>query len=677
MSELSSSDVIFNYKSSVGVGELERYVITYDLYEGDEIPHDVLLNSLWLKVKNIERLSYRAAYLMGPFMLYCDVKTEDYHHTQKIIASVDQPKFEPNLQAQQKCIAELSVHKIKPRHVWIVDIVSQILFTTNTHISFEITIGSTKESLSDKIECMPQNGSNQNRLTVSRLTTLDVWNLPAEIYSPRKPKHLVLLTHGLHSNVSSDMAYIMEQIYKAQENYPNEQIIVKGYTGNVCQTERGVKYLGTRLAKFVIDELYDESIVKISFVGHSLGGLVQTFAIAFIAVKYPWFFERVTPINFIAIASPFLGIVTDNPAYINLLLSFGVIGKTGQDLSLENDSGNDDPLLSLLPGAPVKGIMAKFKRRTLYMNAINDGIVPLYTASLLFLDYDEILKELKKVEEDGLRSVSKNIDVAANNDFLSRNVISPLTKMISLLAPQKFPESNSKIPKVSFLESAVSTLVPPLPAKSYILDPESRDPVIIHDKVYSEKDLPPVAADPDGSFKDNTNILLTSFTVERGDRQNSQKLEEEIARKWHDGLSWRKVVVALKPDAHNNIIVRRRFANAYGWPVVDHLISVHFNGDDAEGDTCTRPIDSQDESLSIDAKQQEIEPNKDFAWITRVESSRLFDEGPTGMISTVGEMLGAFARGRFLGIPNVNSDVMEANQEDKLLSYEALNGNGP
>jgi hypothetical protein len=54
------------------------------------------------------------------------------------------------------------------------------------------------------------------------------------------------------------------------------------------------------------------------------------------------------------------------------------------------------------------------------------------------------------------------------------------------------------------------------------------------------------------------------------------KVEEKIARAYHHDVSWRKVLVRLEPDAHNNIIVRRMFANAYGWPVVKHLVDTHF-----------------------------------------------------------------------------------------------------
>jgi hypothetical protein len=54
------------------------------------------------------------------------------------------------------------------------------------------------------------------------------------------------------------------------------------------------------------------------------------------------------------------------------------------------------------------------------------------------------------------------------------------------------------------------------------------------------------------------------------------KIEEKIARAYHKDLSWRKVLVQLEPDAHNNMIVRRMFANAYGWPVVKHMCDTHF-----------------------------------------------------------------------------------------------------
>ena len=82
----------------------------------------------------------------------------------------------------------------------------------------------------------------------------------------------------------------------------------------------------------------------------------------------------------------------------------------------------------------------------------------------------------------------------------------------------------------------------------------------------------------------STNSSMSADTM-RGssgtsDDTSGLKVEEKIARAYHRDLSWRKVLVRLQPDAHNNIIVRRKFANAYGWPVVKHLCDTHFS--DAE-----------------------------------------------------------------------------------------------
>lgn len=86
------------------------------------------------------------------------------------------------------------------------------------------------------------------------------------------------------------------------------------------------------------------------------------------------------------------------------------------------------------------------------------------------------------------------------------------------------------------------------------------------------------------------NAKSSHDTGDSGGASGTMKVEEKIARAYHRDLSWRKVLVRLEPDAHNNIVVRRMFANAYGWPVVKHLVDTHFGAtyeamtaDDAEG----------------------------------------------------------------------------------------------
>ncbi|KAL3234840.1 putative lipase [Nakaseomyces bracarensis] len=666
-----SDTLAYHYRSAVKVGELERYVIEYTLFEDDEIPEDIVLDSLWVRVKNCSPLSFRAGYLAGPFILYTDLRSQNYHHSQKIVSSSDYPQYESNMQAQQSRVMELSLHKIQSRYVWVLDVVSQILFTTNTNIPFEVTIGRNKEYLSDAkdIDCLPDVGSVCNQLVVSRLTTDDIWKLPRAIAPKNKKKHLVILTHGLHSNVSVDMSYLMEQIYNAQVNYPDEVLVVDGYFKNVCETEKGIRYLGTRITNYIINELYDENVKKISFIGHSLGGLVQTFVIAQLAAKYPWFFEKVVPVNFITIASPMLGIVTDNPAYINLLLSFGVVGKTGKDLNLDIDLPDQKPLIYSLSGELVRSILRRFKNRTLYANAVNDGIVPLYTASLLFLDYDSILKKLKEMESNDTLSGPNNITVSDNTAFFNKNFISPLTKMLSLWAPQKFPNDNSQIPKVSFFQSAASILIPPIPDTNYIVDPQKRNNIIIHDKIYGTDDSAEVEVELDEDLFTSKNIFLQVLSAMTTEKQKYQQLEKSIAIRWHKDLTWRKVIVALKPDSHNNIIVRRRFANAYGWPIIDHIIENHFGGDVDKTDLAAEGFTTSSESF-LESPLKNTQESND--WVLREDQNSLFKEGPTGLISTVGEMVETLAKRSF---PNFTADGEVINQISEDDSYNAVNYN--
>lgn len=81
---------------------------------------------------------------------------------------------------------------------------------------------------------------------------------------------------------------------------------------------------------------------------------------------------------------------------------------------------------------------------------------------------------------------------------------------------------------------------------------------------------------------------------------SQMRVEEKIARAYHRGIAWRKVLVKVEPDAHNNIIVRRMFANAFGWPVVKHMVDAHFS-DAARART--RVDDEVAEELALDMNQ--------------------------------------------------------------------------
>jgi len=180
-------------------------------------------------------------------------------------------------------------------------------------------------------------------------------------------------------------------------------------------------------------------------------------------------------------------------------------------------------------------------------------------------------------------------------------------------------EDPSAPPKTTIFESAGDILNPPIPPLSWIIDPSTRARTIFHDRVYHPEDIPrPVTPKsktrtigPPFSSPDT----IGSVDSNDGNDGGGMRVEEKIARAYHKDLSWRKVLVRLEPDAHNNMIVRRMFANAYGWPVIKHLCDTHF------GDTYAARTRDEDEPATDRAKNLEQPVGEDGERVRGQESS--------------------------------------------------------
>ncbi|KAL9597057.1 MAG: hypothetical protein Q9219_005386 [cf. Caloplaca sp. 3 TL-2023] len=948
----AQSMLLVHQLGSVKIGEVIRYTLTYTPSLDRIIPSP---SHFYVKIKNTSAIPLRAAYLHGPYTLYtaCYPSTFDPNCKHESLHDEGVPEFEPNLKAGGSWSSRLTVpqniretadtvHTRRttdgkvPSFTWIIEVASQVIFSTSATVHFELLVGRDEKSvelgfsaLTGKTIATPgqlqdhqqgkrsktRQGAAQAKGVFSHAIdlvvddTVSLWNKPAlpewddegkdrgskeqhrdpraenaSSTSPgrgqdshtsglspkasarkRKKVHLVVLTHGLHSNLGADMLYLKESIDAAakearesararkaqqrqEENTDNtpsqpsknependgenpthttstaplsggqddlkvidsdddeEEVIVRGFSGNAVRTERGIQYLGKRLAKYVLSMTYPDQpflpvkrsmsknisraltgqqpqdvhaglpshghssihrtdaiadklaykITSISFIGHSLGGLTQTYAVAYIYKHSPHFFEEIKPINFVALASPFLGLSNENPLYVKFALDFGLVGRTGQDLGLTwrtptmvrsgwgamiGGIGNEaqkahrqpdpgaKPLLRILPTGPAHHVLKLFRNRTVYSNVVNDGIVPLRTSCLLFLDWSGLGRVEKARRENGLvgtmagwgwseltgtnstayrhralqgndsdsqvdesgeegagptgktavpqpeEDATKDDTVIQGNkgvkvrqasgngrrqfrdeafdaskakddspqqpshpfgDFLnfglgllrpskpsndhhsskhakiykrgqtmrgeSDNESSPSESTTRLGASptddrpgiargfsmQEDPNNVFAPPKTTVFESAGDILNPPLPTEEFIINPESRPRTIFHDRVYHPEDIPPPPLKKRSalsrSFSSENKRGLTRSNTDYGPAAgnnnppdtSSMKVEEKIARAYHHDLSWRKVLVRLEPDAHNNICVRRMFANAYGWPVVKHLVDTHF-----------------------------------------------------------------------------------------------------
>ncbi|KZZ86583.1 revertant of glycogen synthase kinase mutation [Ascosphaera apis ARSEF 7405] len=932
--------LLLHQVGSLHVGEVVRYTISYSPSTDRILPKP---SELRVKIRNTAAIPLRAAYLHGPYTLYASCYPADFDPNKKC-NSCGTPQFEPNLRAGGSWDAIISlplnaaVATSTPFDVrWIIEISSQILFSTSAEVPFELLIGRDKEAtelgMSHKSALPPPGelkdftarnlqGGEQSSASVAGVyspalrlrvdDTTSLWKSEvfpsyhekyliltgqkredhktqqdhpltgSGVHTKAKPRnvHLVVITHGLHSNLGADMLYLKESISKAangpkrsdqerqhrQSNstkYPvsgcqsgadddagkahqttgndsmieteqcaeeleeREEVVVCGFPGNVVRTERGIQYLGKRLAKYVLlmtypdqpylpegishsrhkhlarqrsvplaeglhhefEELqqkYGYKITKISFVGHSLGGLIQTYALAYIQRHSPKFFDHIEPTNFIALASPFLGLSHENPLYVRFALDFGLVGRTGQDLGLawnapskmrsgwdamigglggdHSQSGHhmeasSKPLLRVLPTGAAHEALIKFEKRTLYANVVNDGIVPLRTSSLLFLDWKGLQRVTKARRENGVvgtmaewgwaeltgltatarrqkalhgtgKTLRRNSDQSHSSSALDRVTIraerrsvhssgahsqdsvssntwgktflAPSNPLSSLLAffrlhnrnpqskkankifkrSQTLPpevttevaqasfanehpsnmtdslvrqanvDSNDHIPafsdgvpclppRTTILEAAGDVLNPPLPSDEFILDPDSRPDTIFHDRIYNPCDIPPPppartrsffgTSSRPGSSHHNGSKAQSENDETRADdharKPSGMEVEEKIARAYHHDLSWRKVLVRLEPDAHNNIVVRRMFANAYGWPVIKHLVDNHFSDTDDSEAKERQPTKSADSPRSTPADRARANAPKFTDTPCFVPQRRMSDPG--------------------------------------------------
>ncbi|KAJ5435682.1 ABC transporter integral membrane type 1 [Penicillium cf. griseofulvum] len=876
---------------SVRVGEVVRYTITYTPAADPILP---IPSNLYVRVKNTSAIPLRAAYLHGPYTLYAACYPSQFDPNTKYERQdlEGTPQFEPYLKAGGGWDAVIKVPaNLLEAHdfgspgqggpasgqsvSWIIEIQSQVIFSSSAAVHFELLVGRDEKSLAyfsggawssgngstgppAKLQdhWIPETRGSQvlalkgvysKAIALHVDDTTSLWSNPpfpsAESASKsvdqkpqdskypcdnpapedsteapmrsakKKPVHLVLLTHGLHSNLGADMLYLKESIdatmrkskkedsqakalqvspvgqgdresstsksshpedeqnSQSSDNTDNddeEQVIVRGFSGNAVRTERGIQYLGKRLAKYVLLLTYPDQpyfplkgsksnpfsrpfsarkdraqpfahsaestpqenaqefgnedhayrITSISFVGHSLGGLIQTYAIAYIQKHSPQFFERIKPVNFIALATPFLGLSNENPmpswsyrpgsrAELDGTESSKWLGGyycwKGESTK---DPGHSDPgskpLLRILPCGPAHEVLQKFQHRTVYSNVVNDGIVPLRTSSLLFLDWKGLDRVEKARRDNGLvgtmaewgwaeltgansksprlarldeehhlnpptmETGHQNADSATKipprpKDDILDDTLSPRPEQFlaqpNRVPNQRIPEEavvkenlsgntpssplesffslfrlnqgknppnskNARIykrsqtlsafgtgdgngngtipvaqgpsshehegvhtpPKTTFFESAGDLLMPPLPPADFILDPASRPRTIFHDRIYHPGDIPPPSPVKRrtlafGSLQGKQSKSAPTENPPAGiaNSQSGLKVEEKIARAYHRDLTWRKVLVRLEPDAHNNIIVRRMFTNAYGWPVVKHLVDTHFS----------------------------------------------------------------------------------------------------
>lgn len=209
--------------------------------------------------------------------------------------------------------------------------------------------------------------------------------------------HLVVMVHGILGS-TSDWQYGANQFVKALP----EKVIVHCSERNMHGlTLDGIDVMGERLAEEVVEVISRRpGLKKISFIAHSLGGLVARYAIGRLykprdgdGASSAGTISDLEPMNFITVATPHLG-----SRQIPLL--FGVTAmekaaayvmpwifrRTGRHLFITDNDEGQIPLLKRMVDDHgdlyFMSALGAFKRRVVYANVGYDHIVGWTTSSI-------------------------------------------------------------------------------------------------------------------------------------------------------------------------------------------------------------------------------------------------------------------------------------------------------
>lgn len=119
------------------------------------------------------------------------------------------------------------------------------------------------------------------------------------------PDHLLVLVHGIMSS-PSDWTYAETEL---KRQLGRNFLIYASSSNSFTKTFSGIDGAGRRLAEEVLNVVEKiESLKKISFLAHSLGGLFTRYAISVLYSSDTGKLAGLEPINFITLATPHLGV---------------------------------------------------------------------------------------------------------------------------------------------------------------------------------------------------------------------------------------------------------------------------------------------------------------------------------------------------------------------------------
>ncbi|KAG0614128.1 hypothetical protein M758_6G152600 [Ceratodon purpureus] len=303
--------------------------------------------------------------------------------------------------------------------------------------SSNVVLRNNKQSQKFKFKTISTNSSNIHKATMASLRSSDSKNhFTIGVTPGAHPEHLVVLVNGIIGS-AENWRFAAEQF---KLKLADTVLIHCSASNSALKTFHGVDVMGHRLAKEVQSVIREiPGVTKISFLAHSLGGLIARYAIGQLynppnetnvlenednntshkedddvdgdqqgeynkphlknlpqaSTSYGTM-AGLEPANFITVATPHLGSRGSRqlPFLLGLapfekiapLVAHWFVGKTGRHLFLTDGDSNHLPLLRRMvtdcdEGKFISALRA-FRQRTLYANVLYDYMVGWQTSSI-------------------------------------------------------------------------------------------------------------------------------------------------------------------------------------------------------------------------------------------------------------------------------------------------------
>ena len=220
----------------------------------------------------------------------------------------------------------------------------------------------------------------------------------------QKKQHLVILVHGYHAS-HFDMRVYQNFLSKI---IPHSIFLIS--KANEDMNEKRIPQMGKDLADEILKYI-DETNVKfskISFIGHSLGGVLIRTALNHLQKLKPYFF------SFVSLSSPHLGCKQNKSSLVNIGMKYMETVQKDKVISELNMTDHNDPTQTFLYKLAQNDQLNLFNN-VILVSSPQDSYVPYTSARIQPVKPDNDNKM-----DNAIFQMAKNIWNRTKNDMIVR-----------------------------------------------------------------------------------------------------------------------------------------------------------------------------------------------------------------------------------------------------------------